>query len=219
MSDFTGKAVLVTGAAGGIGYAIAHAFAQAGASVVGIDHAERPGEIPILHADLLSEPQFIAAVSKAATQLGKIDVLVNCAGTDGEKPLASFAAKDFDRIFGVNVRAMILVAREALKHMGPGSRIVKKEVANAVLFLSHPNTAYITGQCLSVDGGAAMHRNGSTISRAPWPAQSAAVAKQLSGLLHPGLAIAARGDVLDRKYFAAALRVALFPGVLQAIAA
>jgi 3-oxoacyl-[acyl-carrier protein] reductase len=235
VSDFQGKCVLVSGAAGGIGQAIARAFAAAGACVAGIDRAAgSAGGIPLIAADLLQEQQVIGAVAQCAAQLGKIDVLVNCAGTDGEQPLVSFDAKDFDRIFGVNVRGTILVSREALKHMKTGGRIINiaselafigrggqgcysaskgailtltrswarelgpgiqvnaiapgpidapmlrwetiseevrkdevrnpagrigepNEVANAVLFLAHPKTTYITGQCLNVDGGAAMH--------------------------------------------------------------
>jgi 3-oxoacyl-[acyl-carrier protein] reductase len=235
MSDFQGKSVLVTGAAGGIGHAIAGAFAAAGAAVVGIDRAQRPGGgIAVITADLLNEREVIEAVAQGAARLGKIDVLVNCAGTDGEHPLAGFDARDFDRIFGVNVRGAILVAREALKHMRAGARIINisselafvgrsgqscysaskgailsltrswarelgpdiqvnavapgpidapmlrwdsiteevrkeevrnpagrigrpEEVANAVLFLAHPNSTFITGQCLNVDGGVAMH--------------------------------------------------------------
>jgi 3-oxoacyl-[acyl-carrier protein] reductase len=235
VSDFGGKGVLVTGAAGGIGGAIARAFASAGASVVGIDREPGPaGAIPIFVADLLHEAQVIEAVGGAAARLGSFDVLVNCAGTDGERPLAQFVASDFDRIFGVNVRGTILVSREALKRMRPGARIINisselafigrseqgcysaskgailsltrswarelgpdiqvnaiapgpidapmlrwdsisetvrraevsnpagrvgkpAEIANAVLFLAHPSTTFVTGQCLSIDGGAAMH--------------------------------------------------------------
>jgi 3-oxoacyl-[acyl-carrier protein] reductase len=229
------RSVLVTGAAGGIGQAIARAFAAAGAAVVGIDRAGRAGgDLDIIRADLLNEAEVIDAVARAAAALGSIDVLVNCAGTDGENPLASFSIADFDRIFGVNVRGAVLVTREALSHMRAGSRIINisselafigrsrqgcyaaskgailsltrswarelgpdiqvnaiapgpidapmlrwdsiseevrreevrnpagrigrpEEVANAALFLAHPNTTYITGQCLNVDGGAAMH--------------------------------------------------------------
>lgn len=235
MSDFQGRSVLVTGAAGGIGQAIARAFVAAGAAVVGIDRvAGSAGGIAVIGADLLNEQEVIGAVAAGAAQLGTIDVLVNCAGTDGENPLASFDVKDFDRIFGVNVRGTILVSRQALKHMKAGARIINiaselafigrsgqacysaskgailtltrswarelgpdiqvnaiapgpidapmlrwesiteevrkeevrnpagrigrpDEVANAVLFLAHPKTTYITGQCLNVDGGVAMH--------------------------------------------------------------
>jgi 3-oxoacyl-[acyl-carrier protein] reductase len=233
--DFDGKCVLVTGAAGGIGGAIARAFATAGASVVGIDRETGSGDaFTILVADLLHEAQVIEAVDRAAGRLGGFDVLVNCAGTDGERPLAQFAVSDFDRIFGVNVRGTILVSREALRHMRAGARIINisselaflgrsgqgcysaskgailsltrswarelgpgiqvnaiapgpidapmlrwdsiseevrraevanpagrigqpAEIANAALFLAHPNTTFVTGQCLSIDGGAAMH--------------------------------------------------------------
>ena len=235
MSDFQARSVLVTGAAGGIGQAIAWAFVAAGAAVVGIDRvAGSAGGIAVIGADLLNEQEVIGAVAAGAAQLGTIDVLVNCAGTDGENPLASFDVKDFDRIFGVNVRGTILVSRQALKHMKAGARIINiaselafigrsgqacysaskgailtltrswarelgpdiqvnaiapgpidapmlrwesiteevrkeevrnpagrigrpDEVANAVLFLAHPKTTYITGQCLNVDGGVAMH--------------------------------------------------------------
>ena len=235
MSDFRGKCVLITGAAGGIGGAIARAFEAAGASVTGIDSkASYDRGLSIIGADLQQEKQVIAAVTTAAARLGRIDVLVNCAATDGERALSRFDAADFDRIFGVNVRGAILVSREALRHMGPGARIINIaselaftgrsgqgcycaskaallsltrswarelgpdiqvnavapgpidapmlrwdsltdemrqeelsnparrigrpcEVAQAVLFLADPATTFVTGQCLSIDGGAAMH--------------------------------------------------------------
>ena len=148
VSDFQARSVLVTGAAGGIGQAIARAFVAAGAAVVGIDRvAGSAGGIAVIGADLLNEQEVIGAVAAGAAQLGTIDVLVNCAGTDGENPLASFDVKDFDRIFGVNVRGTILVSRQALKHMKAGARIIN--IASELAFIGRSGQA-----CYSASKGA-----------------------------------------------------------------
>jgi 3-oxoacyl-[acyl-carrier protein] reductase len=223
--------VIVTGAASGIGRATAARFAADGHSVVGIDiNSDLAHAVPILHADLCDEQSIVAVVGEAARRLGGIDVLVNCAGTDGESPLKTLDIADFDRIISVNVRGMILVTREALAHLRPGGRIVNvaselgflgraemgcycavialtrswarelaphfrvnavapgptdtpmlrfdtiseslrqeelsnpmgrigkpEEVAAAILFLASSDATFITGQCINVDGGAAMH--------------------------------------------------------------
>lgn len=118
------KKALVTGAASGIGHACTMALAEAGAKVVGIDLKSSEDAIPILAADLADEAAIIAVVREAAERLDGIDILVNNAGILMEAALDEVDAVHIDRMFAVNVRGAILVAREVLPHLSEGGRII-----------------------------------------------------------------------------------------------
>ncbi|MEM7216895.1 MAG: SDR family NAD(P)-dependent oxidoreductase [Pseudomonadota bacterium] len=77
MSGFTGKTVLVTGAAGTLGTAVAQAFADAGAAVGRLDIVDQPG---ITRCDLFDADSCAAAVAEVVAAHGPIDVLANVAG-------------------------------------------------------------------------------------------------------------------------------------------
>ena len=230
-----GKRALVTGAASGIGRASAEALARAGAQVVGLDR-DTPADVafPIEAADLREEAEIVAAVDRATSRLGGLDILVNAAGVMREAAVRDVEARDIDWHYAVNVRGLILVTREAIPHLGRGSRIVNisselaalgrqnasvyvatkaavigltrswarelapnilvnavapgptdtpllafdkmtpdqqalelahplarlgrpEEIADAVVFLCGAASTFVTGHCLSVNGGAAMN--------------------------------------------------------------
>jgi 3-oxoacyl-[acyl-carrier protein] reductase len=133
VSALSGKNVLITGAANGIGEATALAFVQAGARVAGLDIADRRGKVPIIRCDLASESEIIDAVAEAARQLGSIDILVNNAGIMQDASIAEITATHIDEIFAVNVRGTILVTRAALPHLAEGARIVN--IASELAYL------------------------------------------------------------------------------------
>ncbi len=125
VAPLEGRRALVTGAASGIGRSTAQALADAGARVVGLDlRADPAATIPILACDLAEEAQIVAAVAEAVRRLGGLDIVVNDAGIMPDTPLATVTAAEIDRCFAINVRSMILVTREALPHLGQGSRII-----------------------------------------------------------------------------------------------
>lgn len=124
VKPLAGKRALVTGAASGIGFAVARALQEAGAEVVGLDLRPIETTFPIIACDLSDEAQIIAAVAGAAAWLGGIDILVNNAGILEEQPLATLEAAHIDRMFAVNVRGAMLVAREVLAHLPGGGRII-----------------------------------------------------------------------------------------------
>ncbi|MEP2829958.1 SDR family oxidoreductase [Parvibaculum sp.] len=232
--NFDGQRAVVTGAASGIGHAIAEAFAGEGASVMGLDlQASDVHAFPVIAADVASEKAVREGIAEAAEKLGGIDILVNCAGIEIASPLATLEISDLDRMLAVNLRGPVLVMQAALPHLAPQARIVNiaselaylgragssvyaatkgailsltrswarefapdirvnavapgpvdtslldfenmtpalkaletsnplgrigqpGEIAGAVLFLASPDAGFITGQCIGVDGGAAM---------------------------------------------------------------
>ena len=124
VKPLAGKRALVTGAASGIGLATALALQDAGAAVVGLDLQASNTAFPVLACDLVEEAQIVAAVAKGVDLLGGYDILVNNAGILQEVPLGSLTTGHIDRMFAVNVRGAMLVAREVLPHLPEGGRII-----------------------------------------------------------------------------------------------
>lgn len=139
VKPLAGRRALVTGAANGIGLAIARALAEEGAQVIGLDLSPATSPIEILACDLAREADAVSGVAEAARKLGGIDLLVNNAGIMREASLSAITAEDIDKHFAVNVRGAILVTREALPHMGEGARIVN--IASELAYLGRANAS------------------------------------------------------------------------------
>lgn len=132
------KIAIVTGASRGIGAAIAKRLASDGATVVITYHASAEkardvvaaietagGRALALEADS-GQPQRIRdAIAQVALQLGRIDILVNNAGVNVLGAPEDIAFEDFERILAVNVTGTFVATQEALRHMGPGGRIIQ----------------------------------------------------------------------------------------------
>ena len=122
-----GKAALVTGAGQGFGYGIAEAFVREGARVACLDvkgdvaeaAAKRLGPSAMaLTADVSSRADVERAAKQAIDALGRIDIVVNNAGTTHRnKPLMEVQEAEFDRIFAVNVKSILLAAQAFVPHM------------------------------------------------------------------------------------------------------
>ncbi|HEV2438332.1 MAG TPA: SDR family oxidoreductase [Verrucomicrobiae bacterium] len=109
MFSLKNKTALVTGAASGIGAAMAEIFAQAGATVWIADRNETEGRAQaervggtFLPLDVTGE----AACLQAAQTVGTLDILANVAGIGHVGTLLKTAAADLDRLYGVNVRGV-----------------------------------------------------------------------------------------------------------------
>jgi NAD(P)-dependent dehydrogenase (short-subunit alcohol dehydrogenase family) len=121
--DLTGRVALVTGAARGLGEAIALALAHAGADVVlGLRDAsatpavageiERLGRRAIpLQMDITQLDQIASAVEAALAAAGRIDILVNNAGLGPENPAEDVSEADFDVTCAVNLKGTFFVSQ------------------------------------------------------------------------------------------------------------
>jgi len=168
MGALDGKRALVTGAASGIGRAIATALAAEGAHVAVVDRAPKKtsqtvvasiesngGSAFALQADISDEAQVNRLFKSALKRLGGLDILVNNAGIMLEKPLLETSAGDFDRVIGVNLRGVFLVGREGLRAMAAqkSGRVIN--IASELAYLGRANFSVY---CASKGGVISMTR-------------------------------------------------------------
>jgi NAD(P)-dependent dehydrogenase (short-subunit alcohol dehydrogenase family) len=124
--SLAGKIAAVTGGVSGIGQAISLAMAEAGAQLVVVDIKE-PGDRPLMdkvagspegnalfvQADVTKEPEVVRFVDKAVAQFGRIDILVNCAGTVNRTPAERLTEAEWNQVMDTNLKGLFWCCQKA----------------------------------------------------------------------------------------------------------
>jgi len=149
-----GKVAVVTGAASGIGRAIAEALAREGARVAVLDlneagaretvaAIERAGGKGSAHrVDVTDVAAVDAAIDGVAAREGGLHVLVNCAGWDKPMPFVDTTPEFWDKILAINLKGPIACTRAALRHM------IKQESGKIVTIASDAGRVGSTGEAV-----------------------------------------------------------------------
>jgi 3-oxoacyl-[acyl-carrier protein] reductase len=140
-----GRVAIVTGAASGIGAAIAEVLAAAGARVALAD-VDRAGaetvaqgiraggaEALVFACDVAKRSEVDALVAAVHAAFGRLDVLCNVAGVPSDGPLASVSEAEIDRVLGINLKSTLFACQAALRLMGTQGSGSIVNVASAVI--------------------------------------------------------------------------------------
>ncbi|CAN5306690.1 SDR family oxidoreductase [soil metagenome] len=139
----TGKRIIVTGAARGIGASAARALAAAGATVTGLDITQGPAESQTVSGtltyglcDVSSRASTTAAFDRAVEVMGGLDVLIHVAGIQRYTPAEAITDDEWDLVLGVNAKGTMIANQAAFPHLrGKGGRIVNFASAAGALGL------------------------------------------------------------------------------------
>lgn len=154
--SLSGKTVLITGASGGIGRVLALGLAEAGAGIgvhgqtlAKIEETcrlitEKGGQAVGLTADLRQVEACRQLITEAQTTLGRLDVLINCAGVNRRKPIEAVSEDDYETIMGVNLRSIFFLSQAA-------HSIMRRQGGGKIINIGSVNSNYGLGS-ISVYG-------------------------------------------------------------------
>jgi 3-oxoacyl-[acyl-carrier protein] reductase len=148
MSNLTNKVAIITGSSRGIGRAIATRLAKEDATVVinyshSADKAEtavkeieqQGGKAIAFQADVSKIADIASLFDETIAQLGKVDILINCAGVVVYKPIVEVTEADFDKIFAINVKGTYFACQQAALRMADGGRIINISSTTTAMML------------------------------------------------------------------------------------
>ncbi len=173
--DLTGRVALVTGAARGLGNAIAAGLAQAGAMVVlngrdqaALDAARAPlvaagGRADVAVFDVTDSSAVGAGIAAIERTHGSLDIVVNNAGIQRRNPVESYAKADWDAIIATNLTAPFLVAQAVIPGMKARRRGSIINIASLTSELARPNVVPYT----AAKGGVRQLTRGLAVELAP----------------------------------------------------
>ncbi|MFT4309452.1 MAG: SDR family NAD(P)-dependent oxidoreductase [Candidatus Woesearchaeota archaeon] len=133
MFDMTGKVAVISGAAGGLGEAMAIALSERGASIAVFDIKDKEGHEVVSRLktkskfyllDMLNEEQIKSCIDHVAGEFGRIDILINNAGVFYPTPIDSTDKASWERMMGINVTGYFLMVKYAVPYMSEGSKII-----------------------------------------------------------------------------------------------
>ena len=152
-SDLTGRVVIVTGAAAGIGLSMSNAFAEPGCQLVLLDvnetsltetakSLEKSGTHVITVAGSVAEPETARHIcAEAVQQYGRIDVLVNNAGVSSLHPSLELPLQEWKRVLDINLTGVFLCTQEAARKMIRAGGGVIVNIASIYGLVAAPNRA------------------------------------------------------------------------------
>ncbi|MBK1868499.1 SDR family NAD(P)-dependent oxidoreductase [Aestuariivirga sp. YIM B02566] len=149
VNEVEGKVAIVTGAASGIGRAIAELLHARGAKVVAedinpeVEALAKPGMVPFV-ADVSREDSAVRAVALAQESFGKLDILVNNAARIMNKLVVDMTRADWEAIMSVNVTGAFLHSREAMKAMIPNKSGAIVNIASYAAYFAFPEISAYT---------------------------------------------------------------------------
>ncbi len=163
-SDMTGRAVLVTGAAAGLGRASAIRLAEVGADVAITDIAEAGLEETaqairalgrqalVLPLDLSQRANCRVAVERTVAEFGRLDALCNVAGVMIPGPTATMTDEAWDLTMAVNLEAPFFLIRAAIPHLLEGGGGFGGAIVNVTSCAAFQGQAYFAAYCATKSG-------------------------------------------------------------------